>query len=629
MRKIVLYALAFLLAFSAGISPAAAEGETGLPTDLINKPAKLTGIEFEPNDAIEHASSIAVKDGVEGILQDKYDADFYKIDLPYSGTFRFYSVLGKDLDTHYLYLKRHELGLYDASGNELAVSSNKTISDDRGNLYYEFIEASLQKGSYYIAVKSRNGDGPELKNTDYILFSEADFVSGLEVTGITPDFASPQIERKAITFKSSANKPGLQYQYSIDGKVVRDFSTSNTYTWTPTTPGDYIVKVAVRDPIHKEVTAEKEIAYSIKAYVPDFTITSLTPNIASPYVPNKIITYTAVANKTGLQYQFSVNGKVVQAFGSKTTYAWKPTAIGKYTIKVEVRRSQYPNRIVSKSATYEIKDPNVYITSLKPSAASPYPVNSTIKWTAAAKGIQLEYSFAVYKSGTWRTVQSYSSKNYYSWKPTSAGSYQVKVTVRSKASGKTASKAVSYTAFTPANFSAPTLKANKGLLQKEDTAFTFTANSSGKYLEYRFRVNGVVKKNYSSSKTFSFTPPAKGKYTVTVDVKVRGTSTVKSKTLTLDIRESPSYYMIWVYDYSYDVGAIRVYNSGRFSLKVTKFEVIENGRVVYSESPNWTTYAGYYSDYYFDPGKSLYNISNIRVTYYYDGIKYTTNLYAN
>lgn len=626
MRRIIVSLLTFLLALSLSVSPAAAGTQVSAN---INAPAKVTGFEFEPNDAKEDAGTIVPEDGVEGILQDNYDADFYRIVLPYKGTVNFFSKLGKDDPTNFSYWNRHELVLYDVKGNELATSSN--VFDTN---YFETIESFLEKGVYYVAVKSSDKGTLPLNNQEYILFTTTDFVSDLTVDSITPNLASPQIERQPITFTATASKAGLEFQYTIQDKVVRGFNTSPTYTWTPTDPGTYTVKVTARDPIYHTVTAEKEITYKIVAYTPDFAVTALTPNIASPYIPGKAITFTTTANKTGLQYQFSVNGKVVQAFATKNTYTWTSGSIGKYTIKVDARRAQYPNRIVSKSITYEIKNPNVYIQSLTSNAASPYPVNSYIKWTAGASGINLEYNFAVYKGGVWKTVQGYSSKNYYTWRPTSSGSYLVKVTVRSKASGKTGSKTVGYTIFTPSSFTTPTLKANKGLMQLEDTNFIFTAASTGSYLEYRFKVNNghgwVVVKNFSASRTFSYTPSSEGTYQIAVDVRQRGTTTVKTKTLTLDIREAPYNYMSWYYSYYYDAGYIDVYNYGRNSLKITKIEIFQNGTLAATQKPTTFILNGYRSNrFYIAPPVYLYNITNIRITYTFDGLSYTRNLYSS
>ncbi|RSD21129.1 pre-peptidase C-terminal domain-containing protein [Mesobacillus subterraneus] len=368
---------------------------------------------------------------------------------------------------------------------------------------------------------------------------------------------------------------------------------------------------------------------------PDFDITSFTSNLKSPQVAGKTITFTTGTSKSGLQYQYYVNNQVVQTFSTNNSFNWKPAKAGKYTIKVGVRRAENPESIIYEEISFEVKSPYVKVTSLKPSVTSPSPVSKSIKWTAAASGVDLEYKFSVKQNNKWVTIKNYSRSKYAYWKPKSSGIYQVKVNVRSKASGKSSYKITKYTVFKPSDFSITSFKSNKKSPLVEGTKIKFTASSKGKYLEYRFRVYEKGKwttyKKYSSSKTFYWTPKAQGKYKVSVNVRQKGTTKTKTKTIVIDVRDMPSGSMEMNYNSGSNVGYFSVSNKGAKSLTITKFELVNKGKVIYSHKPkNWVTSSKKTKKFKFQPNKPLtkFNSSTyIKVTYKYDGVSHTVKLY--
>ncbi|MED1468598.1 triple tyrosine motif-containing protein [Bacillus salipaludis] len=626
-RKIFVSFIILLLAFSYTISPAFAKGE--ISTARFKKMADTVS-EVEPNDSMAEANQIKPSDEVSAVLADDEDTDYYKLNIPHKGTITLLSYLGSYDWENDEYSQDYSFSLYDMNGNEIEAS--EYIHDDNYGSF-QGMQISLNKGTYYISVKT-NGNS-NIWNESYYLWNDITYDPDFTINPIKANYPSPQIERKTITIQASANKTGLEYQFSVQGKVVKGYSTSSIYEWTPTAPGTYKIKVEARDPQFRAAVAQKEISYTITAYKPDFAITSFAPNVKSPYLSGKTVTFTAKTNKTGLQYQFSINGKPLQAFGTNSSFKWKPTKSGNYSVKVEVRRAQYPNRVLSKQLSYQIVDGKVYVTSLKANLSSPRPTSTSIRWTAKANGTNLQYKFSIYQNKKWKTIKNYSSKNYAYWKPKTAGSYKVMVTVRSSLSKKTATKKEGFTIYKPSFFSTPTIKANKGLKKPENTHFTFTAKSSGKYLEYRFRVydgySWYTVKDYSNSRTLSWTAYLSGKYTVAVDVRQKGTKKVKTKKLYLDIRETPNGSFNADYDIYYNYGYLKVTNYGYSNLKVTKLQFLTGGKVVYTNYPkNWITVGRTYQTFYFYPNKSVTNFtynSVIKVYYTYDGLSYTSYLY--
>ena len=115
-------------------------------------------------------------------------------------------------------------------------------------------------------------------------------------------------------------------------------------------------------------------------------------------------------------------------------------------------------------------------------------------------------------------------------------------------SDKIVSKESNYTVFKPSDFSIVSFKANKKSPQIRGTKMTFSVQAKGEYLEYRYRVYDGGKwniiKNYSSNKQYTAYPYYKGTYKVVVDVRQKGTTKVKTKVITMNIKEAPAYSMI-------------------------------------------------------------------------------------
>ncbi|CAM3955205.1 triple tyrosine motif-containing protein [Mesobacillus thioparans] len=590
--------------------------------------------ESEPNNDFHEANQILAGDSILGTLSDE-DYDVYQFSMDMKGTFSAATFLGNDPEDSSYYIWDYNLAVFDGNGNEVASGNYDYFYDEDSYsyIYLRYLDVELEKGTYYVAVKA--DDYSSLGSQKYFLLTYADYKPDFSVSSITSNVASPQVEGKTITFTAKSSTIGLEYKYYVNGKQVRDFSSANTYSWKASTPGTFKIKVEARNPDYPKVIASREITYVISKYKPDFSISSISTSLKSPQILGKTITFTANTNKSGLQYQYYVDNKVVQKFGSNKTYKWKPGKIGKYKIKVGVRRTEYPNSIVFKEISYEVKDPNVKIQSLKPSLSSPSPTSKSIKWTAKATGVDLQYKFSVKQNNKWVTLKKYSSSKTYTWKPKTAGSYQIKVDIKSKASGKSASKIVKYTIFKPSAFSITSFKSSKKSPVMEGTNMNFSAKASGKYLEYRFRVysNGYwdTYKDYSSSKSFNFTPYGSGKYKIVVDVRQKGTTKKKTKTITIDVKESPSWQMNMNYNISSNSGYFLVQNKGYKNLTVTKFEMINNGKVIYTHKPkNWIVIGKQSEYFYFYPKNPVtkFNYDTyIKVTFQYDGISHTGYLY--
>ena len=174
----------------------------------------------------------------------------------------------------------------------------------------------------------------------------------LTVTSLTADQASPRPAGTLITFTATASNGVAPYQYQwwvyngTTWSVGQAWSPSNTFAWTPTAPGSYILQAWVRS---NGSTADAPEAYRQATYTitapPPLAVTNLAPDKASPQALGTSITFTATATNGVAPYQYKwwlFNGttwSIGQAWTTSNTFAWTPTAPGSYTLQVWARNA--------------------------------------------------------------------------------------------------------------------------------------------------------------------------------------------------------------------------------------------------------------------------------------------------
>ena len=163
------------------------------------------------------------------------------------------------------------------------------------------------------------------------------------------------------------------------------------------------------------------------------------------------------------------------------------------------------------------KDPNER-NDLK----SPQLENSKIKITANASGGvgNLLYKFDIND----KEVQGYSSKNTYTWNPKTKGDYKIKVIVKDEDGNKNY-KYITYTIKEKnSSLSVDSFSVNPKSVRVGETV-KLSANASGGSgtIQYKFVAkkdnNETIIKNYSTTKTVTWTPSVAGEYELLVYAK--------------------------------------------------------------------------------------------------------------
>lgn len=170
--------------------------------------------------------------------------------------------------------------------------------------------------------------------------------ASVKILSFYTDLSIPQQE--GTTVKLVANAVGgskLNYKFFLyDGKewkVLREYASDSTYTWTPIEQGSYKFRVHVKDENSSNNYDDyADLVYEIKS-IPG-RIKNLDTNIKSPQnVGSKILLTANAESKAELLYKFCIyNGKqwkVLQDYSTSKQYAWKPLHQGTYKLMVYVK----------------------------------------------------------------------------------------------------------------------------------------------------------------------------------------------------------------------------------------------------------------------------------------------------
>jgi hypothetical protein len=250
------------------------------------------------------------------------------------------------------------------------------------------------------------------------------------------------------------------------------------------------------------------------------------------------------------EYKFWLKGpstgntwKVVQDFGTLSSYAWIPATAGSYVIWVYSRDASSPaGPEASAWMRFDVLDDSpvasVGVTADKTSPALRTKMGR-VTFTPHAAGGSGRYEYKFWLRGpstgnSWRVAQDYGISDSFTWAPTQAGHYQLWIYARN-AGSPAAREAATWTSFdvldNPPVGSVELSADKKSPLTMPADGITFTASAaggSGRY-EYEFWLKGPstgnawkVVQDYSISNAFLWTPGQAGDYSIAVYARNEG-----------------------------------------------------------------------------------------------------------
>jgi hypothetical protein len=422
---------------------------------------------------------------------------------------------------------------------------------------YSWTPTPVEKGTYSIQVWARlpgsSHDYEVYRSSGMFTISDGPITIG----SIETDTPLPVSSGTSVTWRAKAigGPAPLEYRFwrfSVDSgtwTLVRDYSSSNTYTWTPgvNDAGRYALQVWVKG---SGSAADYDAWRSSEPFdVRDGrpVVATLTADVAFPAGTGTPIKWTALAagGPGPLQYAFwrrraGGSWQNVRDWNNSNTYSWTPTMEDFYDLQVWVRRPGSVDWEDYAGASFQISNAALAVAGISSDAGPVVGVDRPVTWKVAATGGPgpLEYKFWLYNASVdvWTSVQNYNSSNSFTWTPGASdpGNYVLQVWVRRV--GSTAD----YQAWSSATFTVAatipgvsSITANVGAHAVVGTPINWTVTSSGGsgLLEYRFWIYDQARsiwtlvQDYSWDNSFGWVPESGDEGTYVVQVWVRRTGT--------------------------------------------------------------------------------------------------------
>jgi SpoIID/LytB domain len=332
-----------------------------------------------------------------------------------------------------------------------------------------------------------------------------------------------------ISFNATATSGSGAYLYKyvvMNGASVvytRDYSNTSSLDYVPTTQGSYTVQVYVKN---QNLTGDYEDTKTSSFTVYQSSVINNFTTNKTQYLTGQTVTLNTTASSGSgsyiYKYVISLGGTTVSTvdYSNNAKLLYTVNSAGTYNITVYMKDAlsskDYDDM---KTMTIQVyNQPTMTYTSTQNSIFIGNTVNYTIGEVNGSGNAK--YRFVVMNGSSTVADSGYLSSNTFSFKPTTAGNYQVVGYLKDSVSEKT------YDVKNTLNLNVynPQIKTvNVSGYFYERTALGFYANSTGASpsgLSYRYEVynNGsiVASNTFSTSSTFSFTPAIAGTYTVKV-----------------------------------------------------------------------------------------------------------------
>ena len=427
------------------------------------------------------------------------------------------------------------------SNTPLAESSNDKVPSPGSNNNPTGDDSNrTEKTAIKINISQENGTDTFRENQTY---NFPPFIADLR-----PNKPNPQIEGTTIIWMANAYDPDgdmVFYKFLLDDKVMTNWSASNSWTWNTSSlaPGDYRIKVLIRDGKHASEDAfdgSKEMTFSLIQPNQRPVLEDLRPNMDSPQASGKSITWTANATDPDgdmVFYKFLLDDKVMTNWSASNSWTWNTSSLapGDYRIKVLIRDGKHASEDSfdgSKEMTFSLIQPNQppVLGDLRPDMVSPQASGKSIVWTANATdpdGDLVLYKFLIND----QPATVWSRFNNFNWVTTkmAPGDYRIKVLIRD---GKHASedafdgsKEVIFTLIRPNQRPVlEDLRPNMDSPQASGKSIVWTANATdpdGDVILYRFLLNDKAMANWSASNSWTWNTSsiAPGDYRIKVLIR--------------------------------------------------------------------------------------------------------------
>ncbi len=311
----------------------------------------------------------------------------------------------------------------------------------------------------------------------------------------------------------------LSYKFMFGAIILRDFASSNSFSWTPLAIKTYNeITVIAKDTDGSTVTSVP-ISITTKVSLTPLSAVALTVSPANTILYGKSVTLTATATGgQSLQYKFMYGAIILRDFASNNSVVWTPLAIKTYSNITVIAKDIDATTVTSLPISITTKPVLSAITITSSPANSLLLGNPVTLSATATGGVNLQYKF-MYGAVI---LRDFAASNSISWTPLALKAYS-NITVVVKDIGVDPVVSMTSSAINITTKSALTAVALSSLPLTTclvNTLVTLTATATGGgTIQYKFMTGNTIIRDFSNSNTCTWTPVAAQEYPLTVLAK--------------------------------------------------------------------------------------------------------------
>lgn len=348
---------------------------------------------------------------------------------------------------------------------------------------------------------------------------------------------SPQKKNKAIKiYISEKQEDNLLYKfmagYNGTWEILRDFSSEEEITWTPSKEGNYTIMVQA-----KSVNSSKSFDYVSRA---DFTIGKKEEKFISnmyldkeKVIKDDTVTLTVEASKGSLVFRYYIKEKegfrLLKDYSAENTLVFTAQSLGQNEIMVQCKTLDSKNKFDEcESIVFQVEEiKKAEITNFESLIYDMIVDNELVFQVEASheERSTILYKFIkIYGDGSKKCVQDYSTKKMVSFTETQGGDYKLLCLAKDIYSPKDYDDraVLNYHVKPYRDIVIQSFTSDLSSPQVCETEIKLKAVvSGGKELQYRFKIDGNFKEDsgYSRNSTYTWKTKKPGEYKIELWVK--------------------------------------------------------------------------------------------------------------
>ncbi|WP_443659949.1 N-acetylmuramoyl-L-alanine amidase [Clostridium algidicarnis] len=391
--------------------------------------------------------------------------------------------------------------------------------------------------------------GTELASMVQKIYKESISITP-EVKSINVDKNSPGLVGDDINITVDSEGKDLSYRFWIsDGykwKIVREYSSSNKYSWTPQKEGNYTIFVDIKsEEFAPNENSSKQIDYKV---VSTPKINSIEMDKKDNAMVGDTVSIKANANSPNVLYKFWVsNGlgwELLSDYSTNNTFKWTPKVAGNFKIGVDIKSVNSSKQSDDyKEITYNVGRDGE-ITAIKTDLISPQDSGKSIKIQAQQQGFKNPvYRFWIKDDLGWKVVREYSSSDTFIWNPNRVGDNSIWVDVKEINSTNDVDHSLEIPYYINPKMKSITADGVRSTgetikVTQLGKPVKISAEAIGGNNLYEFWISDGITwtmiQSYSTSNTASWTPKKDGFHNIWVEIKANNSSKDYKTTMNVD-----------------------------------------------------------------------------------------------